>query len=239
MKKSVFIFLVAVLPAFLFTSCIFWGPSVKGNGNVVEEEREVTGFNGIKTSRGVNVYISQGDGEKVVIEADENLVDIIETDVENSILKVTTRRRIREATSTKVFVTFRELEEVKAFAGSNVYSEKAVRAGNMDVSASAGSNIKLDVAANKMEVSASAGANIFLEGTAREISVHASAGSNVKAEGLVTEVCRAKAGSGANIYITVEKEMEGRASSGGNVFYSGNPQQINASSSSGGNVKKR
>jgi len=94
MKKTVFIFLAAVLPAFLFTSCIFWGPSEKGNGKVVEEERAVTGFNGLKASRGVNVYISQGVEEKVVVEADENLLDIIETDVDDRILKVSARRRI-------------------------------------------------------------------------------------------------------------------------------------------------
>jgi hypothetical protein len=238
MKKTVLILLVTVFPALLFSSCLFLGSSVKGNGNVVKEERDITGFNGIKASRGVNVYVSQGDEEKVMVEADENLVDLIETEVDDSMLKVTIRRRIRESTSCKVHVTVSGLKKVQASAGSNIYSEHEIHAGNMELSASAGSNIKMEITAQALDISASAGSNIFLEGASREVKVQASAGSNVKAEELITEVCKAKAGSGANIYITVNEKLDGNASSGGNVFYSGNPRHLDTASSSGGNVRK-
>ena len=40
----------------LFSSCWFMGPSVKGNGKVTEETRQVDEFDQIKVSRGMNVY---------------------------------------------------------------------------------------------------------------------------------------------------------------------------------------
>ncbi|MBN1821659.1 MAG: DUF2807 domain-containing protein [Prolixibacteraceae bacterium] len=239
MKKIVFTLIITALVSSLFTSCLYFGPSVSGNGNVVEEVRDVEGFNAIKASRGVNVYISQGGYEKVVVKTDENVIDAIETKVENGVLTITTNKNIRHATTNKVYVTIDEIEKISGFAGSNIYTESFLKADMLELSSSAGSNLKLEVKARDMEVSASAGANIFLEGETENIKLSASAGSNIKAEDLVSQYCRAKASSGANIYITVENRLEGRANSGGNVFYSGNPKRFDISNSSGGNVKAR
>ncbi|MBN2773641.1 MAG: DUF2807 domain-containing protein [Prolixibacteraceae bacterium] len=239
MKKIVFTLIITALVSSLFTSCLYFGPSVSGNGNVVEEVRDVEGFNAIKASRGVNVYISQGGYEKVVVKTDENVIDAIETKVENGVLTITTNKNIRHATTNKVYVTIDEIEKISGFAGSNIYTESFLEADMLELSSSAGSNLKLEVKARDMEVSASAGANIFLEGETENIKLSASAGSNIKAEDLVSQYCRAKASSGANIYITVENRLEGRANSGGNVFYSGNPKRFDISNSSGGNVKAR
>ncbi|NQU85116.1 MAG: DUF2807 domain-containing protein, partial [Mariniphaga sp.] len=170
---------------------------------------------------------------------DENIVDVIETRVEKGVLVIKTSKQIRQATSNKVYVTVEEIEKIAAFAGSNIYSESTIGTPSLDITSSAGSNIRLEVSSIDMEVSATAGANILLEGTTKNIKLTASAGSNIKAEELVSKNCYAKASSGASIYITVEDNLEGRANSGGNVIYSGNPENLDISNSSGGNVRKR
>ena len=72
--------MIAVL-CILLMSCMFLGPSIKGNGNVKEEIRQVGEFDQIKVSRGMNVYITQGSPAKVVVIADSNLHEFIETKV--------------------------------------------------------------------------------------------------------------------------------------------------------------
>lgn len=214
------------------------GPSIKGNGNVVEQNRNLGSFDEVKASRGMNVYITQGDIEKVVVEADENLLDAIETKIERNTLVVTTSKNIRKSTSKKVFVTVSEINGITSTAGSNVYSENQLKAKNLELSTSAGSNMRLDVDAGKLNVSASSGSNIKLEGHSKEFAGKASSGSNIKAEDLTVDECEARASSGANIWINVREKLDGHASSGGNIFYSGNPKSMNTESSSGGNVRK-
>jgi Holliday junction resolvase len=238
MKKRV-VAIITLAISVVFPSCIFMGPSIRGNGNVVEETRAVDNFSKIKTSKGANVYISQGDVEKVVVKADENIVDFIRTEVEDGVLIITNTRPIRNATSNKVYVTVKEIEKISAFAGSNVYSETQLKNNRLELSSSAGSNIKLDLSTREIKVSASAGANVYLKGETENFEASASAGSNIKAEGLKTKKCQAKVNSGENVYITVTDVLDARASSGGNIFYCGNPKNQDISSSSGGNVKKR
>jgi hypothetical protein len=237
--KKILIAIATLIISGVFSSCIFMGPSIRGNGNVVEETRSVDNFSKIKTSKGTNVYISQGDVEKVVVKADENIIDVIRTEVEDGVLNITNTRSIKNATSNKVYVTVREIEKISAFAGSNVYSEAVLKSDQLEVLSSAGSNIKLEVLIKELKVSATAGANVYLEGETKNFDVSGSAGSNIKAEGMQTRNCKARVNSGSNIYITVVDELDAKASSGGNIFYYGNPKNQNINSSSGGNVKKR
>jgi hypothetical protein len=238
MKKLLTAIAVTAIP-FLFQSCLFLGPPIRGNGNVVEETRDVADFSKIRTSSGTNVYVSQGDTQKVMVKADENIVDVIETEVRDGVLNVTITNPIRKATSNKVYVTVKYLEKATAFAGSNIYSETVLKAGKLELRSSAGSNLKLEVSTKELIVSATAGANVFLEGETESLEASASAGSNIKAEGLQAKNCQTRVNSGANIYITVTDELDAKASSGGNIFYSGNPKSTNINNSSGGNVKKR
>ena len=221
-----------------FSSCIL-SPSIRGDGNVVQETRTTDDFDEIKVSRGMNVYLTQGDITKVVVKADGNLLDVIETEVEGDILKVTCNSNIRKATEKKVFVTTPNLESIRCFAGSNVFSENTFSTEDLEISCSAGSNLKLNVRAENIESSASAGSNIKLEGSCKSFYGKANSGSNIKAEELVVKDCEAKTSSGANIWVTAENSLKGNASSGGNIFYYGNPGNTDIHKSSGGNVIKK
>ncbi|MCG6188131.1 head GIN domain-containing protein [Maribellus maritimus] len=238
MRSKIFLSLIVIFTASFFSSCTFMGPSIKGNGNVVEETRDIGSFDEIKARRGINVYITQGNTEKVVVKADDNLLDAIETKIEANTLVVSINKNIRSSTSLKVFVTVSAVNEITSTAGSNVFSENTIKTKSLELSTSAGSNMKLDVDTRKLNVSASAGSNIKLEGRSELFTGKASAGSNIKAGDLTVDDCDASASSGANIWIDVREKLDGRASSGGNVFYSGNPKSINTDSSSGGNVRK-
>jgi hypothetical protein len=221
---------------FIFSSCVFMGPSIKGNGNVVEQTRNVKDFSKIDVSRGMNVYISQGEFTKVVVKADENLLDAIETKTDGDILIIRATENIRNATSKKVFVTVPNLEEIEASSGSNIYSETKLVFKELEVSTSSGCNVKLEIDSEKTEFSASSGSNINLSGSANSFNAKASSGSNIKAEGLTVEACEAKASSGSNIWITAKTDFSGDVSSGANIFVYGNPKNSNIEKSSGGNV---
>ena len=258
MKQKLSLLSFYILILFVVSSCVFSGPWVEGNGNVVEENRKTGDFNMIEVSRGINVYISQGEITKVVVKADENLMEIIETRAEGDKLIVTAKQNIRHAKSKKVYVTTPKIKEIKSSSGSNVFSETLivskdlelstssgsnmtldVKAENLDASSSSGSNMKLHAESENIETSASAGSNIKLEGSTNAFSGKVSSGANIRGNDLTAESCSAHASSGGNIWITVKNELEAKSSSGGNIFYFGNPESTNIEKSSGGNVIKK
>ncbi len=236
MKNAVVLFITISFLA-LISSCVFLD-SVEGNGNVTEQTRDLGDFEKISVTQGLNVYVTQGTPAKVIVKADENLHEIIETSVVDGTLKVTSNKTIRKAKSNKVYVTVAKIEILKSTAGSNIYSEDTLRFQRLEIKSTAGSNVKLTIDSNELEASATAGSNIFLDGNTKTGTFKASAGSNVKAGNLLIENCTAKANSGSNIWTNRPKSLDARASSGANIWYSGDPANLNIEKSSGGNVIK-
>lgn len=237
MKQKV-LTILPLLSMLLLQSC-FFSPPIKGDGNVVTESRDIEEFEGIHAKKGINLYITQGENTSVTIEADENLHNSITTEVEGDNLIISNKNSIKNAKAFKVHVTTPKLEEIKALAGCNVYSQNKLEQHVIDISAMAGSNIKLDVDVIDLEVSASAGSNINLSGNVKNLNGKANSGSNIKAKDLKSMRAHLKVSSGSNFWTSTSQQLEASASSGGNIFYYGNPSNTEVHKSSGGNVLKR
>ena len=61
---------------------------VRVSGNVITEERAVSGFDGVNMAGYGEVIITQGDAESLTIETDENLMQYIQTEVRNNTLYI-------------------------------------------------------------------------------------------------------------------------------------------------------
>jgi len=73
-----------LISAFLVTLLMLTGCNVIGeigSGNVIRQERKVSSFNGIEVSGVFHVDLTQGTTNSVIVEADDNLMDIIRTEV--------------------------------------------------------------------------------------------------------------------------------------------------------------
>ena len=123
--------LIAIILASTVSSCIVdlrFG-SVDGNGNVVTEDRVVnSSFDQVKGSAGIDVYLIEGTEEKIVVEADENLLEVIETKVNNGKLTIGTvdGKNIGKSKSKKVYVTFKQLEGISSSSGADVIANNII-----------------------------------------------------------------------------------------------------------------
>jgi hypothetical protein len=237
-KQFQLIGIFAVL-SIIFSSCWFLGPTIRGNGNIKEQVRQVGEFDQIKVTRGMNVYITQGSPAKVVVIADSNLLEVIETEVRGGVLEVTTKENIRWAKEKKVMVTVEKLSGVETNSGANAWSKSQITSDNLKLEASSGSNLTMEVNAKSLSAECSSGANIHLSGTAKEAELDASSGANLKGQDLKADECHIGASSGGNSSATVMVKLNANASSGGNVDYYGEPTSTNVNSSSGGNIHHR
>ncbi len=231
--------LISVFILLSLSSCLFLGPSVRGDGEVVEQLRDVGNFSDVKVTSGMNVYFLQGDTTSVVVVADGNLQKLIETKVIGGTLEIRALANIWSASSKKVVITTNNLRGIQGTAGSNIFTSGPVVVDQLSIRASAGSNFRMELQGKNIDVSVSSGANVFLSGNARELIARTSSGANLKAEEFHAEISDIKVSSGANAWVTSMKELTAHASSGGNIFYYGTPFKTNTSSSSGGNVTQR
>lgn len=240
MKKITALLTFVLSIVFVFSAnASNWTKRVYGNGHVVKETRDVAHFDGIKASAGINVYLFQGDENKVVVEADENLQKCIITEVNGSVLKCYIDCSIQKSSKLNVYVNFKNLNIIKASSGSDVYGETVIDTDNIDINVSSGADVKIEVKANSVNCSVSSGADAIIKGKADYFEGDASSGADIKASDLVVKTCKASASSAGDIRITVTDKIEAHASSGGDVTYSGNPEIEHINESSGGDVRHR
>lgn len=237
--KKVFYMIAGVTFTMSLSSCFFLGPSVKGDGNVKEEVRNVDDFHAVRVTSGMNVYLVQGEKPRVLVIADKNLHKMIETNVEDGTLEIKALANIWKAREKKVIVTSPNIDEITGTAGSNIYTDNQWTVNHLKIKGSAGSNLHFDLKGQNLEVHASSGSNVYLKGLAAEVAIRVSSGANIKAEELRSGKGDVKASSGGNVWVTIENDISAEASSGGNIFYFGTPDSINISSSSGGNIIKK
>lgn len=231
---------IAAILVILFTtsSCFIEGMTgIRGNGNVISEERTIASdFEEIKVQQGINLYLTQGNSIDLSIEADENILDLLITEVKNNELKIYFDKNVYKAKARNVYLTTKNISKIRTSSGASVKSENTLQVNSIDLDSSSGSSIKINVNADEVTSSSSSGANIDLYGKARTLSAKASSGSSIDAYKLIAVDVYAKASSGANIDVNVTGKLTAKASSGGDIDFQGNPVDVNKDTSSGGSI---
>jgi hypothetical protein len=238
--KSIKTFLLLILVASI-TSCQFdisLGYE-NGNGNVITQERAVNqNFDKIRGSSGIDVYLRKGSENKIVVEADENLIDLIETTISNGKLTIRSSKNIGRSKAKKVHVTFIKLSSIEASSGADIIGKSVIKNETINLDCSSGADLEVEVFAKELYAETSSGADLEVSGKASTIYANASSGSELNAKNLNAITCNAKASSGADIIVTVQDKINAKASSGGDVRYYGNPVSVSKKGGKSGNIRK-
>ena len=233
--------ILAILSAFVMTSCNFdlVVNAESGNGNVVTKNRNLSDdFTGVKGSSGLDVFLEEGTENKVVVEADSNLHEFIETEVVNGVLKIRTTKNINRASAKKVYVTYTSLNVLEASSGADVIANDIVRADQLELSSSSGAELEVEIDAREVTAKTSSGADIKVSGRAKYLTADASSGSDLNARNLEANKVRAEVSSGADIVINVTESLDAKASSGGDIKYYGDPMTVNKKDGKSSAIRK-
>ena len=215
---------IAALLALFTSSCAFdinFGEGKRGNGQVVEESRTVSeDFTAVYASEGLDVFVTQGSDFSINVEADENIIDLIGTDIRDGRLKIHAIENIGRATK-NVYVTLPNVSALETSSGADLIGQNTITATKIELEASSGSDLEIEVNAAEVVAETSSGADIKVSGRTEVLYADASSGSDIKARGLLAKRCNADASSGADISVNVSESLTADASSGADISYTG------------------
>ncbi len=142
----------------------------EGNGNKVIREVPVQSFSGMTASGVYELRLSQGDTEKVTIEADENLQYLFEVKTENNKLLIDTKKlknwSLKNNHKMIVHVTFKKLKEIELSTVGNVRSVEGLVFDDLKLENKSVGNVDLRLTAENLHVRNSSVGNIDLKGKA-------------------------------------------------------------------------
>lgn len=238
-KTSLVLFVILALGT---SSCVIDGfnNTITGNGHVVEESRDISGFSGVLISSGIDVYISEGERFEVNVEADENLLDVIETTMSGNMLEVGTDRvNIRNAKSKKVHVTLPELTILKISSAGDCKGQTLFHCDDLELSVSSAGDLSLEVEARRIDVGISSSGDVKLAGEAEELDASLSSAGDLHAYDLQAGTVRVSVSSAGDARVYATDEISMTASSAGNIYYKGDAKVVRSSKSSAGDIVKK
>lgn len=233
--------LIALIIAFTVFSCQLNVKTITGSGNVIKETRNVGGkFTKVSAGNGMEVEIIQSEVVSVEVEADDNLLPHIKTEVNGNTLKITCEYNgFIDVASKKIFVKMPLIEALQTESGANLITQGLVRSAQLDITASSGSSLIGEFEADDLEADSSSGSSIELKGKAISFDASTSSGSSIEATNLIANDVKADASSGSSLLVHAAVSINGKASSGASVEYVGDPKNFSKDESSGGSVTKK
>ena len=115
---------------------------------------------------------------------------------------------------------------MESSSGADLIGQNEIKARKLDLEASSGSDLEVEVVATEIEADASSGADIKISGQTDVLYADASSGADIKARNLSAKRCNANASSGSDISVNVSEALTADASSGADISYSGNQEKI-------------
>ena len=233
--------IVALLCAIFFTACQFsTGKTVTGSGTVKTENRNLSDFKGISVQRALEVEVEQSDKFEVVVEADDNILPHITTEVRDGILVIETDiNNFNNVNKRKIRVKMPKVTSLESSSASSIKSKNTLITENLTLDASSASKIEISVEAENLNCDSSSGSSIEVQGKALKLVSESSSGSSIIASDLLVNDVIANSGSGSTISVHPILSLNAEASSGSSINYNNVPKKLTQSTSSGGGISQQ
>lgn len=202
------------------------GPErVTGSKNVVSEVREVGYFNAIQVSNAIDLIVTIGEEFHLEVKADDNIVPLLITEVEDDVLKIFVERgfTFRNVKSQKVYVTLPLLTSLSASGASNVSFTNPVMGDALSIKASGASDIKLEVELAFLEVRLSGASDLKIGGFSQYTNARLSGASDMKSYNFACDLLEVVLSGASDIKITVNEKISGNLSGASGIKVKGNP----------------
>lgn len=223
--RQTFVITLFLLLSFTLGACQFSDATVvKGDGNVSTESFYPDPFNTIELQGMFNVYLNYGTQPSVAIETDDNLKELIRTEVKRGVLKIYVERDVMlRPSKLDVYITYTTLEHISIGGACILSAKEAINTGTLTLDTSGAADIDLSIQTPNLLTKISGAGNIKLDGQAKEHLIELSGASNLRAENLITENTKISLSGAGSAHVYASDKLDASISGIGKITYHGDP----------------
>lgn len=210
---SIFSFGKADRPFFNFS---FNFKGVKGSGNSATEARNATGFKSVDVGGVFQVEISAQKEFGVEVEADDNLLQYIKTEVRGGTLYIETSKKVQATGPIRVRVNAPEIDHLDVSGVANVTAN--------------------DIKSAEFGIDSSGASKVKITGETAKLNVDVSGATKIDAESLLVGDANIAASGASGVTLNVSGELRADASGASKILYTGTPSRVVKSTSGGSQV---
>jgi len=223
MKKFLGVVLLAA-GIFIFPSC----EKVVGEGPLVTQTRSVGNFSGVSSEMSGKVNFAIAPEYKVEITAQQNILDVLNTNVVNGVLHIDFKDnvRVRQHEDLLINITAPYADYFRLSGSGNMNVQGDITANNLKVTLSGSGDIAVQsaVIADKIDADISGSGNINIaNGSAVNEDVDISGSGKVEMPGVNAEIAVTRTSGSGDVRLAVSKNLDAHITGSGSVYYHGNP----------------
>ncbi|MCE1253282.1 MAG: DUF2807 domain-containing protein [Anaerolineae bacterium] len=216
---------------------------IRGSGNVASEDRVVDDFDAVDMAEAAQVIITQGEPQSVRVEADDNLIQYIRTEVRGhtlhiykdpmDVLSINTRR------SPRIYITVKNVSALKLSGSGSISSEK-IQSDDLNLDLSGSGDINLNgLNAASLDVDISGSGSCELEGKVNHQSIHLSGSGRYLASQLDSRNTQIDISGSGKADVLTKETLDMHVSGSGDILYSGNPDKVTQDITGSGKVRSK
>ena len=179
---------------------------VQGSGSAKEESRSLPAFHGLEVDGAYTVRIACQKDQIVEISADDNLLPLILTEVQDGVLRVTSKKSICASAPMTLTISVKTLDLIRS-SGANEFQVQ---------------NIKGDA----LEVDLSGSSAMTLNGTVEELKAKIDGASGLVAGELKAQQVSVAISGAGSAEVHASKRLQGEISGVGTIRYAGDPDEV-------------
>jgi len=228
-KRKIFVATtVMAIIVTLFSGCTFnITGGVEGVGEMVSRSFDVEDFSSIDITGAFEVTWRQDDSRSVAVEAQENLLELLQVEVTTFgtlVISFSENITVRNRENTpRIYINSPHLEIANFGGASDTVNWDKIIADTFSLSASGASNINLDLEVETLNISTDGASDINLGGTAGSAVISVSGAANISAARLQIRDAAVVVSGAADVNIAVSDNVDVTVTGAGTVRYSGDP----------------
>lgn len=218
-KTGIIIFIIALVIGLVFANIFSFGKTSAGffnfkfnfggeagSGKIIKENRDVKGFTQIDVSGNIQVEIIAQKDFSLEVEADDNLLQFIKTEVRGNVLQIESEKRLNTNNPIIVRISAPNIE---------------------DLDASGASKINLTNLSNEsLQIHTSGASKVTVEGVTANLEIKVSGASKIDAENLKAENASIDASGASKISVSASNNLKVDASGASKILYIGTPNNL-------------
>ncbi|MEL7121259.1 MAG: head GIN domain-containing protein [Bacteroidota bacterium] len=210
----------------LLSSCHEDSICEKGEGPIIREEIFLPAFHSIKNNTVADIYLQQGNEQKIIAEGQEDIIDLLELAVKSGEWEINFDRNcVYNFDGLKLFITLPEIRSVQAINGGNIYSDGLMKVDELTALTNGLGEIELFVEASRIDARTESRGSIKLSGTTNEAFYTIRGAGSIHGFELNTKITEAVVRHTGNVETTVTEELKVLIEGKGDVYYKGFPEK--------------
>jgi hypothetical protein len=236
-------YLFLLISYFLFSSCKKENmcDCIKGTGEIIKEKRTVADFTSIEVHDNIYVTLTQDSINSVEVEAGENLLPLIRTNVDGSMLRIENDNKCNWVRSYKkeihVYLHVRNLQYIWSYSGKSIISSNTLTNPVINIFNFFSGDISVDIDADSSYTKQmGAGGDISVTGRTNYNYIFDQGYGFLHLENLQSNKALVAQHGTGDIHMNIRDILDVEILSSGSVYYSGSPAVEQRPSSGNGRL---